>query len=858
MGNIYPIHNNFTAGEISPRMYGRSDITAYKNGLETCLNFIVLPYGGVTRRGGFDDVANCKTSTKNVRLIPWVFSEAAGQQYVLEVGYDSTDGGYIRVHRVDTHAYASVELKSTDTDSPIEWTNADIPNIRYVQKNDVMWFFDGKHPPLKLIRSGATQPGTWTIEAATFLGSPFELVNRLTYKVFQFDEDYYDYYKSGSNGITSSVDFEQFFTETPSIEGLSLNDSGTYPTTQNYGPLAWSDVAIYNTFPLTFPVDWWSFQLDGRLYIAETGIYRFALNSGHAGDLLIDSEFIVKDYGYHSTRIHGGAEFSKNASVSLTQGTHPFIARLVVGRGSKVNYGIAVAWRKEANSAGMVFTGSGTNNLTITNNNIYGNRNKIFEIDVFINSSDATKWGWRYRENTLINEDHSADAVASTASGGFNNGWYYVVGDGGTLNVGSGVINYNLQEPNSGRPASGLGVLATINIPSTGRQPGDRWTFKRGFLLISYEVFQQTEHVNATSYPRCAVFYQERLHVGGFPDKPNTVMGSKIGDYENFQFGTNANDAYEVQISSRQNDSIQWLAAARRMLCGTQSAEYTLGDDENPPSPTGFPITPHSHNGSKFVDPVVTEHGTILYVEKTGRRLRELDYKIERDAYQPTDVSIFAAHLLESGLKELAYCQGLETWGGIVNVCWAITETGTLLGLTLEKEQKVYAWHRHTYDNGNVTFESIAAIPNSSGYSELWAVVSDGTRKAIVYHKITQYSDVDLADPSNGVFTIGGRIIPLPQLIDLPKTAQKSWVELKVLLEQTYIVASTVRPRASREKTDAYSSCDIVEIDANITTPPEWVDLYLPGWDESGQFVFETRHICTILAFAGKLTVNER
>ena len=43
---------SFTAGELSPRMEGRTDFAKYFNGMTKCENFVVMPHGPVTRRPG--------------------------------------------------------------------------------------------------------------------------------------------------------------------------------------------------------------------------------------------------------------------------------------------------------------------------------------------------------------------------------------------------------------------------------------------------------------------------------------------------------------------------------------------------------------------------------------------------------------------------------------------------------------------------------------------------------------------------------------------------------------------------------------------------------------------------------------
>jgi len=75
---------SFSGGEISPALYGRVDQTKYETGLKICRNFIVMRHGGLSNRAGSSIVAEVKDSTKNTRLIPFIFNPT--QTYVLEVG----------------------------------------------------------------------------------------------------------------------------------------------------------------------------------------------------------------------------------------------------------------------------------------------------------------------------------------------------------------------------------------------------------------------------------------------------------------------------------------------------------------------------------------------------------------------------------------------------------------------------------------------------------------------------------------------------------------------------------------------------------------------------------------------------
>ena len=76
--------SNFTAGELSPRLDGRTDLSKYFNGVKTLENMVVHPHGAATRRPGTKFVHEVKTSSIQTRLIPFEFSTT--QTYILELG----------------------------------------------------------------------------------------------------------------------------------------------------------------------------------------------------------------------------------------------------------------------------------------------------------------------------------------------------------------------------------------------------------------------------------------------------------------------------------------------------------------------------------------------------------------------------------------------------------------------------------------------------------------------------------------------------------------------------------------------------------------------------------------------------
>jgi len=73
---------NFTGGELSPRLDGRTDLTKYTSGCATLENLVVYPHGSAARRPGSTFLAEVADSDNKTRLIPFEFSTT--QTYMLE------------------------------------------------------------------------------------------------------------------------------------------------------------------------------------------------------------------------------------------------------------------------------------------------------------------------------------------------------------------------------------------------------------------------------------------------------------------------------------------------------------------------------------------------------------------------------------------------------------------------------------------------------------------------------------------------------------------------------------------------------------------------------------------------------
>jgi hypothetical protein len=218
-------------------------------------------------------------------------------------------------------------------------------------------------------------------------------------------------------------------------------------------------------------------------------------------------------------------------------------------------------------------------------------------------------------------------------------------------------------------------------------------------------------------YPTAVTIFEQSVVYAGTSHQPQTVWKSRTDDYENFRYGSNATDAFAYTIGSKRQQTILWLIAQKALLIGTTSGEWAMssGDNDEVLSPTNVSVKPQSEHGSKSVDARLVGD-VVLFVQRNGRKVRELAYSLERDKYVAPDLTLLAEHITRSGIVQVA-SQQLP-----FNILWAVTADGKLLGMTYEREQDVVGWHVHE-TNGSI--ESVAVV-YGNGDDEVWLSVRRG------------------------------------------------------------------------------------------------------------------------------------
>lgn len=219
--------------------------------------------------------------------------------------------------------------------------------------------------------------------------------------------------------------------------------------------------------------------------------------------------------------------------------------------------------------------------------------------------------------------------------------------------------------------------------------------------------------VGAGNYPSAVTYFEQRRVFAATLNAPQTLWMTRSGTESNMNtsFPVRNDDAVSFRIAAREANTIRHLVPLQDLMAMTQSAEWRVAEDI---TPTNLRVKPQSFVGASKVPPLVV-NSTMVFPVARGGHVRALGFSNDAGGYTTDDLSLRAAHLFD-GLQIVDGAQSKAP----VPICWFVSSSGELLGLTFVPEQNIAAWHRHRTRNG--AFESITVVAEGDE-DVLYAVV---------------------------------------------------------------------------------------------------------------------------------------
>jgi len=300
---------------------------------------------------------------------------------------------------------------------------------------------------------------------------------------------------------------------------------------------------------------------------------------------------------------------------------------------------------------------------------------------------------------------------------------------------------------------AGLGTQHTILI--TGRSST---TVVTGSIVsedtspLSSTVPQRTWRLGAwsdtTGYPGTVTYHQLRRVYANTTSKPDTIWGSAVDDFTNFEPGTDDSNAYTYTLANEKVNAIYWLASSSRLRVGTEGGIWSLWGGSDVVSITPTNVEADSENLIRCKDIAAASLGNItLYAQRSGKALRELVYSFEADGLVSPDVSVLAEDILGD--------PGDTTDAGVVRMAWqtepvptlwCVKDNGEMAAMTYLRDQNVIGWHNHVFGGTSVAVESVAVVP-ITGQDRVWVIVKrtiNGVTRRSVEQLDTYYRGRDV------------------------------------------------------------------------------------------------------------------
>jgi hypothetical protein len=217
------------------------------------------------------------------------------------------------------------------------------------------------------------------------------------------------------------------------------------------------------------------------------------------------------------------------------------------------------------------------------------------------------------------------------------------------------------------------------------------------------------------TYPAAVTYYeQRRVFAGGAQSQTITMTRSGTESDMNVSYPSQSGDAIQLRLKAQRQNGIRHLLPLGDLLALTAGSVWRVfANNDGALVPNTVAARIQSNDGANQVSPLVAGSAAI-FVENTGKRVRDIAYSTEARGYVTDDRSIMAPHLFNDyTIVDGAFQRNPD------KVAWFVRDDGAMLSMTYLPEQQVFAWAQHTTDG---FFESVCVVPENNE-DVLYAVV---------------------------------------------------------------------------------------------------------------------------------------
>ena len=663
------LQNSFVAGELSPAVYGRTDMAKFHLGATTMRNFFVGYRGGAYSRPGLAYVGICKQSGSSAppRDIPFQFNNYQGFQ--LEFG-----DNYMRVK--SNGAYVTEAAKTV---------------VSITQAN----------PAVITITAHGYSNGDWvfgTINGMNALNGLMWIVENVTTNTFTLTDLFGNVVNSTLFNAFTSGTFARIYTLATPYAAIDL----PYLKFVQSADTMTLDCVNPNTLTGLPAVEYPSYNLI-RNGAANYTLTEITYTSGISAPTNCSATAQASTttnmyYSYVVTAVdsNGNESVASNAAsvenndISVYAGSNTITWKPVAGAvyynvyastpsyNAPVSVGVNYGFLGEA--FGTAFTDT---NITATFTQVPPThkdpfaRGQITGVTILTAGSGQTQANVGYTITTSTGSGFAGSPII--LSGGLvgflidNNGKNYANTDTITITDSDG--------------GSVVGTASLVIGAQSGTYPS----------VPSY-LFQRAVQANTLNAPDDYFMSQPGKYLNMDSSIPITDGDAIIGN----PWAQQINGIQFIQPML--NAAVMFTGGGLWLLSGG-------GGIGTPFTPTSQQATPQEYNGCSSTVPPILIGNEIVYVQSLGNVVRDASYDFFRQRVTSVDITVLSSHLFDGfQLNQWAYAQNPYY------LIWGCRDDGAALSLTFIKEQEVQGWARHDTNGLFVGVSSTTEPPVNAVY----------------------------------------------------------------------------------------------------------------------------------------------
>ncbi|MCS5594217.1 MAG: hypothetical protein NZ730_06700 [Porticoccaceae bacterium] len=657
MAKSRQFQSSFASGELSPLLKGRTDLEQYYRGCETAEEVMLIPQGGLKKRGGLNYYMDVAPNVEQWRVAAPTMTNGGTPANVYNIASDTETTGNINTSTVYEIAkyYMGVARYAQYADIyDIKLTEGS-PDTAYVS---LQYSYNGINWYTQTTFSISTTPKSFRFR--------FNPTNP------KWDGIYYPYYRiavSNPTGIdygTADVKLSFFgiMGGRNVVSGASIADTHTALKTIPF------PVDEQNNFIVILNEDNADVWRAGNPFLgqafAKTPQYSFSIpmpyDKAHIPDIRAvsyENVLLLFHEDYAPRRL-----ILDNATIV---NPHPewVLDEIPFSNVPQVDY----------NDTSSPTPVSSEQVVTLSGTWVEGN---TFQIEIDGVTSKSIGWGGN------VNDDNRALSVENVrrnlqdmpifGSTGVSVSVDESTGKTFTITLaGESAFPYRLFSAYALEGDASAVATVTITAAGTSRKE-DLWSSTRG-------------------YPKMGEFHGGRLWLGGTKSKPQSIIASKAGLYFDYDITQGADDeAIFVTMQTREIDSISDIKSDRdRLQIFTRGGEHVVTGN----TPSSISVAQQTAHGSMSTQ-VSGADGATLFLDANEKTVRQFVYKYNEDAHVANDLTTLSSHLI-SDPQSLHVLTGT----GTEDANWVFVNCGTYLAvLNTLRSQDINGWTKCALPEG--------------------------------------------------------------------------------------------------------------------------------------------------------------